>query len=158
MVLPYSKAYPWNKDKRTNFAAKILSPHVTGFNKFRPKLHTAREGSRWKAGNSIQMAYGVRTKDYISFNNGIEQLQKVISVQEIIIEPNLGKEVIYFAENDRLVLLLNVPNIIIDSKVLTDKQVLEFIYNDGFDSVIDFILWFNKPFAGQLIHWTNLKY
>lgn len=30
--------------------------------------------------------------------------------------------------------------------------------NDGFDSVSDFLTYFNDHFTGQIVHWTNLKY
>lgn len=30
--------------------------------------------------------------------------------------------------------------------------------NDGFESVKQFFQWFNEPFVGKLIHWTDSKY
>ena len=47
------------------------------------KLHTIRQGNRWRADMPIQMAYGVRTKKYWQFNKGIQQLSTCISVQKI---------------------------------------------------------------------------
>jgi len=31
-------------------------------------------------------------------------------------------------------------------------------FNDGFESLQDFFNWFNKPFRGKIIHWTDFKY
>lgn len=157
MVLPYSKTYPWDDRRPTNFAAKILSPYVTGFSKYDPKLHTIRLGERWKAGNSIQMAYGVRTKDYFQFNDEIPELGFCKSVQKIVIKPLFGNEELRISKTN-ISLIIPLPEILIDTKKLDNDQVVRLIRNDGFDSIIDFMMWFNKPFSGQIIHWTDLKY
>ena len=69
---------------------KVLCDFTEGFHKFAkieiyPKLHTIRldPHNRWKAGRSIQMAYGVRTKNYNNFNKGIPELETCVSVQNI---------------------------------------------------------------------------
>src|SRR5882672_516160 len=54
-----------------------------GVKMWTPKLHTIRAGNRWKAGMNMQMAYGVRSKNYEQFNKGIEELRQVVSVQDI---------------------------------------------------------------------------
>ena len=32
------------------------------------------------------------------------------------------------------------------------------INNDGFDSIENFLRWFNKDFEGKIIHWTGFRY
>lgn len=108
-----------------------------------PKLHTIREdkNGRWKAGNIIHFATGVRTKSYNCFLFGT-----CVSVQEIRIEWT-GR-----------VLIISVDGV----ENYINEDVL--IKNDGFDNKQDFLDWFGfqpmKPdlFEGKLIHWTDLKY
>lgn len=37
-------------------------------------------------------------------------------------------------------------------------SVLDLAKNDGFDSLEDFFKWFDKPFKGKIIHWTDFRY
>jgi hypothetical protein len=46
----------------------------------------------------------------------------------------------------------------IDGRLLNEKEVQEFAYNDGFDRVDDFEVWFNEDFYGKIIHWTEKRY
>lgn len=159
MVLPYSKTYPWNDNLPTAFANKIIAPYVDQFKDYTPKIHTIREGDRWKAGNSIQMAYGVRTKDYFQFNYEVKETQVCKSTQRIIINPNLQRaKTESIGLNNLLGTFIPFPDICIDGRLLQQDEILKFITNDGFDSMLSFMFWFNKPFSGQLIHWTDLKY
>jgi len=57
------------------FEQQFVEPILSG-----TKIHTIREDkhNRWKPGRSIQMATGVRTKNYNQFNE-----DECVSVQEI---------------------------------------------------------------------------
>lgn len=104
------------------------------------KIHTIRkdEHNRWKAGNSIQFATGVRTKNYKQFAAGI-----CVSTQTIEIKWE------------------HYAIIFIDGKKLTDEEVKELAENDGFSSEAAFLCWdawFKKDFKGKIIHWTDKKY
>lgn len=133
----------------THFVEKILALHYPELREagFIPKIHTIREGDRWKKGNSIQMAVGVRTKHYKQFNKGIPELSECISTQKINIvwgKSTLGKHVQVFIDS------VNVTSInaIIDTLVI----------NDGFANRKDFFNYFNEDFEGQIVQWTDFKY
>lgn len=108
---------------------------------FVPKLHTIREdlNNRYKVGQKLQLAYNVRTKDYLQFHPDIE----IKSIQEI--------KIIYHKE-------LAWPMVIIDKKNLTFCEIEKLAINDGFDDVSNFFEWFNKDFKGKIIHFTDFKY
>lgn len=38
------------------------------------------------------------------------------------------------------------------------EKLLTLARNDGFDSTESFFRFFNKDFAGKIIHWTDLRY
>lgn len=145
MVLGFQQIY---EGKPTNFVEKILAgvnPELAQI--YCPKLHTMRAGNRWKAGDIIHMATGVRTRSYNQFNKGIDELSKVISVQDVKIEWKQPKtECIYDFK------------IYVDDAKLNLLNTIQFTQNDGFDLIKDFAEWFNKDFKGQLIHWTDLRY
>jgi len=151
----------------TNFVDRIMCER---------KKHTIRLGFRWKAGIKIQMATGVRTKDYWCFNNinnwklltgltvvyedkngnqffamvkDFDKIQVCTGVQSIQIDNNdrLGKRVFVSRESDPI---LNFQ--------LTEHEIAKLAWNDGFDSVSDFWNYFNEDFYGQIIHWTDLRY
>ena len=100
------------------------------------KLHTIRwDGKdRWKKGRKIHFAHGVRTNNYNCFKEGI-----CISTQKIEIQ-------------DR--------TINVDGYYLSSSTIEYLSINDGFDSLEDFWAWFDvySPFAGKIIHWTDLEY
>jgi hypothetical protein len=104
------------------------------------KIHSIRKGNRWKPGNKIHFATGVRTKNYECFKEGI-----CISVQSIVLNQD--------ESTDKMVA-------IIDGKKFENIDIIRLSYNDGFDHMIDFESWFKPelPFIGQIIHWTNFKY
>jgi len=99
MVLGFKQKFPWGeptcfREKILLCVAgatpgkKVLCDFSQGFQKLPkieiyPKLHTIRAGNRWKPGQKIHMAYGVRTKNYEQFNKGIPELEFVKSVQNI---------------------------------------------------------------------------
>ncbi len=107
------------------------------------KKHTIREDkpNRWKVGNKIHFATGVRTKNYECFKEGV-----CVSVQEIEITRPVWSEYL----NDTIVR--------IDGIALTEKEQQQLAWNDGFTNLIDFWLWFKGDFKGKIIHWTDLKY
>lgn len=94
--------------KPTGFPEKILDG---------TKIHSIRAGNRWKAGMLIHPATGVRTKNYKMITPAPLQC---ISVQKINI--------------DMIFLEIFIDNVTLGFK----NQRLDFIKNDGFDSVEDF--------------------
>jgi len=119
----------------TDFEKKILSGQ---------KIHTFREGERWKKGNSIQMATGVRTKYYNQFNKDRSDLGKCISVQDTYMTLNYGE-----------------LDVLIDDVQLPPFKHESLFRNDGLTKD-QFIKWFfpfgDDLWCGQIIHWTNFKY
>ncbi|MCB1145046.1 MAG: hypothetical protein KDK54_22565 [Leptospiraceae bacterium] len=114
------------------------------------KLHTIREDSkkRWKTGNKIHFATGVRTKNYNQFKEGTCH-----SVQDIeIIRWSHGKFTIHIDGN--------TPS----------RNICDIAINDGFNSIREFLDWFipesefdkhgvdRIDWYGRLIHWTELRY
>lgn len=135
MILGFKKNFP--DGTPTHFKEKITVEET--------KLHSIRAGERWRAGMSIEMAYGVRSKNYFQFNKYLPELQLCISVQSVEMDFNLTDHSIGMRIDDRKV----------------DKYVIrEVIKNDGLTRE-QFIEWFFKDstsFTGQIIHWTSLKY
>ena len=133
------------------------------------KIHTIREDktNRWKKGNIIHFATGVRTKSYNCFKIG-----KCVSIQEI--------EIKYFEgyKYPRICIYTTTETSIKNGwglfpfyffyddddwrgeqekkhhKVLLDLLAK----NDGFDTFDDFCKWFNADFEGKIIHWTDFSY
>ena len=109
-----------------------------------PKIHTIREDkhNRWRKGMKINFVINNRTKNRFEF----APFMPCTSIQYIQIEwtsINLSK----------LGMIIKV-----DEKILSYSEALMLARNDGFDSIQDFVKWFNKPFIGKIIHWTNFKY
>ena len=114
-----------------------------------PKIHTIREDEkdRWKVGMKIHAVINNRTKDRLQFAPTLE----VKGIQEIEIEHEddwLGVHIDhqrYFFERN--------------SKLQTQVAAMEKLArNDGFDSLEDFFDYFDQPFKGKIIHWTDFKY
>ena len=103
------------------------------------KIHTIRgdKFGRWKEGMKIHLwLHNPRNKSKNPYCFGNE---KCISIQYIGIEPFKRQ-------------------IGVDGNYLTSGQIQRLIKNDGFDDEREFWEWFNKPFYGIIIHWTNTKY
>jgi hypothetical protein len=125
------------------FKKQFVEPYKSG-----RKKHTIREDkpNRWRAGRKIQLATGVRSKNYNQYG---EEVCK--SVQEVWI---FNKE--------------NYRAIFVDTKLMFEQNdqhtfhpdfMKHFAINDGFDTVAEFWEFFNKrEFFGKIIHWTDLKY
>ena len=117
------------------FKKQFVKPILSGI-----KRHSIREDvhNRWQPGRIIHFATGVRTKDYNQFKMGICQ-----SVQQIEIKYNES---------------LIDTKIIIEGKKITLDQKQKLAWNDGFQNLAAFLLWFNKDFKGKIIQWTNFRY
>jgi hypothetical protein len=104
------------------------------------KIHTILEDKqdRWKEGNTIHFATGVRTKKYKQFIGGI-----CTGTQKIKISYKCVQGITVW----------------IDDKVLAQSVDLQRLaHNDGFNSLAEFVKWFNKDFEGKIIHWTEFRY
>ena len=53
---------------------------------------------------------------------------------------------------------LNETIVKIDGRKLTEPEVQQLAWNDGFDNLVDFLMWFADGFKGKVIHWTELRY
>lgn len=125
-------------------------PHAEKNIKAGIKIHTLRTDrtGRWREGMQIHHCYSFRSKGgYRCFHkNECTGVQKVLLV---------------LTHNKFLTINVNRKNI-------TQDEGYEFIKNDGFDSMEDFIDWFfplNKKgvrpvtmWTGKVIHWTNKRY
>lgn len=180
MVLGFKEYFDKKKTKPTYFREKILAgagiipqdvsrmpKNSEGISQGilylieHPKIHTMREGHRWKAGDIMHMAYGHRTKNYQQFNKGIPELQRVKSVQKIKItwlwnNPEFETHISW----PRQIVdgVEYVPVVHIDKRLCSFEDVQQLSENDGFYSMWQFFAWFNRDFSGQLIHFTEKKY
>lgn len=103
------------------------------------KIHTIREGQRWKEGQKMHIVHNLRKKSYTQLNKGMDCLQECVGVQRIDIFNTDGQVHVY-----------------IDSKPWLD--IKELAENDGLTRA-QFQQWFSgEQFHGQIIHFTNLKY
>lgn len=110
------------------------------------KIHTIRTDihKRWKRGNTIHFATGVRTKNYKNFKTGV-----VHKVERIFMT---------YAFND-------VIEITVNNKYLNRNQIEQLALNDGFDSYEDFFNWFypiidknpTKCYSARLIYWQDYE-
>lgn len=147
MLAPVDPSIHYPKDY--NFVAKDKLP---------AKLHSIREdkSDRWKPGTKIDFFINCRQKDMFRF----APVLSVVSIQEIEIKyfsRGKKKQITIFIDKKKYVCIdytfgVNVTDF--------DKQklMLEFVKNDGFDSLKDFINYFNKDYKGKIIHWTDKKY
>jgi uncharacterized protein YqfB (UPF0267 family) len=118
------------------FKEKFKEPILKG-----TKIHTIREDAhnRWKIGMKMHMATGVRTKNYNQF-----QEMKCMSIQGI--------------EITRVSDYLNDTIVTVDGRKLILSEIQQLAWNDGFENLIDFWMWFDKDFKGKIIHWTDFRY
>jgi hypothetical protein len=118
------------------------------------KKHTIREDkhNRWKEGRLIDMATGVRTKNYNKFTEQICTGTQKIEIIWREAKPDRleGRSAMVFIDG------INVTNHWFQD---TDEMIVEVLAkNDGFDNLTDFFAWFSEDFTGKLIHWTDLRY
>lgn len=162
MILGFKKTF--DNGEQTYFREKIIASYFLGLinrvkyfdnmpiakiiNEYKrtPKIHTIRHGSRWKAGDKIHFATGVRTKHYECFAEGYCH-----GVQDIIIKWEYGG---YYPG---LILKITIPR----SEVFGESQYHKLYKNDGLTEW-EFHDWFCKgkkgKFEGQIIHWTDFRY
>ena len=176
MNLSFITKYPKNKpelsEKPTHFIEKIwsglidanmfglnighyeeyLNAHQSimgcdfGYNEttINPKIHTMRsdKNNRWKSG--VDIHFNIWTgKPYNSPTFRFAPILKCNSVEEI--------EIKY--KNKYL-----FPIVTIEGNQLTKDEIFKLAKNDGFDSIGDFLKWFNEDWTGKIIHWTTFRY
>jgi len=149
MTLSFSTHMP---DGTPNmFVEKILHPYSEPIRKKHPdlipKIHTFRLGDRWRHLMPIHMVTGNRTANRVQFNENVPELGFCKSTQECTIQVHPDGDIL----------------ITIDDRILTQKETMLFIANDGFDKPKHFLQWFGHPHeivehTGQIIHWTDFKY
>ncbi len=141
MLLFFKTKFPWGEP--TNFQDKIV---------FDIKIHAIRRDllRQWENGRIINCATRTRTKNYNCFAKriceGIQEILiltvehevKIVTIENFITETKFKTKFVYRKLSDRAIDLL--------------------AKNEGFDSTSDFWRWFDKPFAGIIIHWTELRY
>lgn len=132
---------------KKQFTKKILN---------RTKIHTIREdkSNRWKVGNKIHFANGIRTKNYEQFKSGICK-----GIQEIEIKHRGGKYMCLSFDNETGVWIDGELKFAITGIIHNGTDFMTTLAkNDGFKSYQEFFQWFNKDFKGKIIHWTKFKY
>ncbi len=108
------------------------------------KKHTIREdkANRWQPGVKIHFVIYNRSPKRYQF----APIKPVTLVQAIeIIYPEVLEE----GEH---------PIVKVDGIKLMPNQIRRLAINDGFLSANEFFEYFNTPFTGKIIHWTNEKY
>ena len=115
------------------------------------KIHTIREDkhNRWKAGAKIHFATGVRTKNYAQFT-----FDTCVSVQKIEIEHVTGLARVFIDKR----LFGEIWHHGFDDIYEYTNDLLTLAMNDGFNDLTEFFEWFDKPFIGKIIHWTEKRY
>lgn len=110
------------------------------------KIHTVRQdpNDRWRRGNKIHFATGVRTKNYNEFKEGLcVSIQKVFMTYSHVLEISVD-----------------------DNYLFGYPERLQFAQNDGFDTFEAFEEWFyplikvapGGLYSAKLIHWTDFRY
>ncbi|WP_293871662.1 hypothetical protein [Flavobacterium sp.] len=123
------------------------------------KIHTIREdkNNRWTVGCKIDFFINVRQPKMFRFAPVLPVLhiQKVnivrvffLQTSTLFIDNIKVATVNYGHDNIKIVSVKSEPNF----------NLMEFIQNDGFDTVKEFFAYFNKNFTGKLIHWTDKQY
>jgi len=119
------------------------------------KIHTIRADTpnRWKVGNKIHFAINNQTKDRFQF------------APILLVKHTQDFEIKYLVLKERTVVSIYVDQILQGEIILVNcavksssSTVDKIALNDGFDSINDFLEWFDSDFKGKLIHWTDFKY
>lgn len=127
------------------------------------KIHTIREdkNNRWKQGNSIQFATGVRTKMYDQFMSGeCISIQRFDILYHVPIDNSRVYRICYIYIDDEL---FSTVSFYRNDRPVVNSHVLwfflkDFVKADGFDTIDDFLDWFSDDFSGKIIHWTDKTY
>lgn len=125
-----------------------------------PKVTTIREdkGNRWKVGMAIHPVINNRSENRYQFAPtfrclGLQAIEIKMSPCDLNgVNASETKTEMYI--DGRLMF----SNYWYFQDPDAGFKMLEFVRNDGFESVPAFLKYFNKPFKGKIIHWTNLKY
>jgi len=138
----WTNQYLWTEDEAIEFATN--KTHILEFDDWvietcNPKIHTIRMDlkNRWKQGSKIHPVFENRTKNQHQFAPTFV----CKGIQSIEITWLRGN--IYIS---------------IDDKLFDYNQKVQLSQNDGFESLSDFEKWFNTPFKGKIIHFTDFKY
>jgi len=120
----------------------------------RQKLHTIREDKpdRWKSNMKIHFVIFNRSKNEFRFAPVL--LCKSTQKFELYYDHKNNKRSVYI--DDKLFYSENfnhIPDFFL--KFLFMRQLA---FNDGFNSIKDFFNYFDKPFKGKIIHWTDKIY
>jgi hypothetical protein len=104
------------------------------------KIHTIRSGQRWSVGQSIHFCTTGPQGAHQFRPNGT-----VTAVQAVIITKKQ-----------------NTGRFEVDGRPLLGAELSEFARRDGFESPVQLLRFFIEnytlPFAGQLVHWTDVRY
>lgn len=125
-----------------------------------PKIHTIRydKNNRWKPGTMIDFFINCRQKNMFRFAPRLP----VVSTQkiEIIYTGGSFNYASIYIDDKCFVENYNQHQIIAEIKHHSAKQekLKELAENDGFDTIEEFLNYFNEDFTGKLIHWTDKKY
>lgn len=134
----------------TQFQQKILLPYrpamLDCFPDLLPKIHTFREGKRWRAGIKMHLVVNNHTPQRYQFGKDIPELEYCKSVQDCTI-----------------LCIGDVITIFIDGTPLTTGETMLFLTNEGFPGPRRFVEWFGHPFKemkheGQIVHFSNFRY
>jgi hypothetical protein len=113
------------------------------------KLHTIREDKkdRWKAGTKLDFFINVRRPNMLRF----APVLPVVSIQNF--------QIVWYDTTDTVWEFPHLKYAVrVDKRRLEINEIETIAQNDGFDSVEDFLNYFNYDFKGKIIHWTDLKY
>lgn len=100
------------------------------------KVHTIRAGQRWRAGDIAHFCARAQQPDCYEF----WPARPVQLVQEFE---------------------LTATEVRLDGRPLTPAQLLALAQADGFNTATELLAFFvdkPRPFQGQLVHWTELRY
>lgn len=153
MILGFMQKFPWGEE--TYFKYKILGVYAQEAPR---KIHTIRasEKRRWKEGQAVQMATGVRTKFYDQFNKDIPELQTIKGVQRIDIILRGENCILIFI--DRKLFFRRLDYDVSLRSTFNYGGFCTFLQNDGITEE-QFFKFFTKSLRnGQILHFTDLKY
>lgn len=132
MLVGFSQKF--SKGKLKGMPTLFKEKHSSGH-----KIHTMREDvkNRWRVGMGMQLCYGVRTKQ---FEMWADTECKAIQIVNIKYSGSA------------------IPEITIDGRLCHALEIVMLAINDGFDSLDDFLAWFDKDGEYKLLHWTDFIY
>jgi len=100
------------------------------------KVHTIREGQRWRAGETAEFYARAQAPDRYAFRPPLP----VLLVQEVE---------------------LTTDGLRVDGRLLSPTELLALARADGFataEALLAFFAGKRLPLRGQLVHWTSLRY